>query len=92
MVNMASKIQLIKTAAEAERERKRLKSIWSAETQLSQRVLIRCMDLLEEIAQNTGRRRRPTVYQKFVGTYLKEGATIKEAAAAWRKQKEKKSA
>jgi hypothetical protein len=40
------------TTAQAERARQKLKSVWSEESRLSQKVLIRCMDLLEQIAAN----------------------------------------
>jgi hypothetical protein len=40
------------TAKQAERERRKLKSVWSKESQLTQRVLIQCLVLLETIAAN----------------------------------------
>lgn len=85
------RLTLIKTASEAERERKRLKSVWSSETQLSQRILIRCMDLLQKIAENTGRKRKPrraSAYQKFIGEQMRRGLTAGAAAGLWREQRE----
>ena len=77
------------TASEAEKERRKLKSYWSKETQISQRVLIRCLDLLEQIEQNTRRRsrkrRKPmTPRQKFVSAKLRRGLSLKQISELWR--------
>lgn len=86
-------LTLIRTAQDAERERRKLKSIWSRESQLSQQVLIRCMDLLEEIAANTRRRTkgRPTAWSKFLGEQMRQGLTPTQASKLWQAQKKKAS-
>lgn len=79
----------VETAKQAESARGKLKSFWSAETQLSQRILIRCLELLEEIAANSRKRRtrKATEWPAFLGKRMRAGLTSTQAAAEWSKHK-----
>ena len=88
-------VQSVDNTKQAKRAQKNLGSYWSAETQLSQTVLIRCMELLERIDRNTGKRSRKvrrSDWQSFLSIQMKTGLSIKQAADLWRQRKLAKSA
>jgi hypothetical protein len=87
-------LEVVKTAQQAERARKKLYGCWSKETQLSQRILIRCMELLENIEANTRPRRKLKQYKLsawnvFFGNAIQKGMTPSEAAQAWKRERRK---
>ena len=75
-------IRSITTAAQARQAQARLKSYWSAESQLTQTVLIRCLECLER--GNRAVKQKPSEWSKFFGAAMKCGLSAKEAAAEWR--------
>jgi len=75
----------ILSSAQAEKESRRLKSMWSEESLLSLRTLIYCASLLERLASKKGRKQRKvSAWSKFLGEQLRAGKTIQEAAAIYR--------
>lgn len=72
----------ITSARQAMKESKALKTIWSKETLLTQRILIYIAELLE--AKQRRPKRKPSAWQKHVAKALRAGKTIKQAAAEWR--------
>lgn len=73
----------IRSAEQALRESKRLKSIWSYESRLTQRILIYVAALLERQARPT-KRRIVSRWQQFAAKAVKDGKTLKQAAAEWK--------
>lgn len=79
----------IKSAAHAMRESKKLKSSWSYETRLSQRILIYIAEILE---RERPKKRKIVIsrWMRFSGQAIAQGKTMKEAASEWEKlQREK---
>ena len=74
----------ITNSKQALRESKALKSVWSNETVLTQRILIYIASLLEDL--NRKKRRRPTRYQIHIGKMLKRGGTMQQAVREWQKR------
>ena len=75
----------IHTAAQALRESKHLKSYWSAESRLTQRILIYVAELLERQARP--KKRRPSSeWQLYAARAVKDGKTLRQAADAWKKR------
>jgi hypothetical protein len=72
----------IRSAEQALRESKRLKSYWSVESRLTQRILIYVAELLERQARPK-RRNVATRWQRFAAKAVKDGKTLKQAAAEW---------
>lgn len=77
----------ITSAKQASKESKALKSVWSADSYLTQRILIYCAELLEQIVRKPRKRRPLTAWPKFVQDELKRGGTIRDAARNWRAKK-----
>ncbi len=75
----------IRSSKQALRESMALNRIWSNETYLTQRILIYCAELLEQIAKRKARKQ--TAWQKFLSREMKRGKTVKEAAALWKERK-----
>ena len=73
----------IRSAKQALKESKALKSVWSAESWLTQRVLIYIAGLLEQ-NQKPKQRRKPSKWQQHVAAYLRAGKTINQAADDWK--------
>lgn len=89
---MSTKRTIIKSSRKALSESLGLKSIWSDETRLTQRILIYAVELLEVIAENTKRKKRKasrkvTPWNIHVSKILKAGGTIQEAAKQWKAKK-----
>jgi hypothetical protein len=86
---------VITSSRQALAESQKLKSIWSSESHLSQRILVYCAELLEQLVDNTRKRvfgKKPrTKWQQFLSEQMKQGVTIKEAAKRWRETKLKKA-
>lgn len=78
----------IKSADQAKKERMELTSYWSAESQLTQRILIYVAELLEKLVLKN-QPRKQTEYQKHTEQVLKAGGTIQEAAKLWQEKKQK---
>ncbi len=76
------------TSGEARRQHKGLKTYWSSESYLSQKILISILEHLERLVGSrlTKSLRKPTEYQKFFGDKIKEGLTAKEIGALWKKR------
>jgi hypothetical protein len=79
----------INTPKQAELQRHKLKSVWSNETQLTQRILIRCFELLQQIADTIQPRRTrpPSEWNKFFAKAIRRGLTPKQAGQEWRNRK-----
>ena len=75
-------IPQIMTAKTAEIRRKNLDSIWSSETQLSQKILIACLYHLERLSIKP--KQKPNKYALFFGKMAKQGYTAKEIAELWK--------
>ena len=75
----------IKSAAQAEAERRQLQSYWSEESQLTQRILIYIAELLEKLVTKN-QPRKPTTYQKHVAKILRDGGTMRDAARLWKEK------
>jgi len=73
------------TSEKAKELHKGLKSCWSEETKLSQKILIACLQNLEEINGNK-KKHKLSVWQRFASEYLKQGKTMQEASNAWREK------
>lgn len=73
----------ITSAKQANEESMALKSVWSQESFLTQRILIYIASLLEKRTAQ----RKPTTWQKYLGKALKAGKTIQQAGAEWRARK-----
>lgn len=66
-----------------------LKSIWSAESLLTQRILIYIAKLLEQGNQRKRpKKRKASQWSIHLGKCLHEGKTIQEASELWRQKKE----
>lgn len=76
----------IKSAAQALKESQALKSIWSEESRVTQRILIYMCELLEG-HRLTRKQSKPSKWQQHVTKYLRSGKTIKDASADWNKSK-----
>lgn len=76
----------IKSAKQAEEERRQLQSYWSEESQLTQRTLIYVAELLEKLVSKNQPRKK-TAYQNHVTKVLSGGGTMAEAAQTWRETK-----
>lgn len=79
-------VREITSSKQALAESQRLKSIWSKESRLTQRTLIYCASLLEQLV---GKQRTPRVlskWQKFLSAEMKRGVSIREAAEKWREK------
>jgi hypothetical protein len=72
----------IRSAEQALRESKNLKSFWSHESRLSQRILIYIASLLERQARPK-KRRIVSKWQQFAAKAVKEGKTLRQAADEW---------
>ncbi|HEU04048.1 MAG TPA: hypothetical protein ENH95_02875 [Nitrosopumilus sp.] len=70
---------------EAKREHRKLKSYWSSESRLTQKVIIALLEKLELMTKKN-KPKKPSKWNKLVGKYLKEGKTIQEAAVEWKKR------
>ena len=78
-------IDRIKSSKDALRKSTNLKNVWSGETVLSQRILIYCAELLEQIA---AKKKRPrSKWQSFLSAQMRQGVSIKQAAVNWRNRK-----
>jgi len=77
----------ITSAAQATKEARRLKSVWSRESYLSLRTLIYCASLLERIANQKSPKRKASAWQRFLSARLKAGRSIVQAADEWRQRK-----
>lgn len=81
----------ITSAAQALQQSKQLKSVWSLEGLLTQRILIYAVELLEKIAANKSAKKRPrTAWQAFLAKEMRTGSSIQLAAAKWRALKNPK--
>lgn len=80
------KRKAIKSAKQAEQERMALKSYWSEESQLTQRLLIYVAELLEKLVKQR-EPRKPSAYQKYISQECAVGKTIQEAAHSWQEKK-----
>lgn len=75
----------IRSADQALRESKHLKSRWSDESRLTQRILIYVASLLERQAKPK-KRGIVSKWQMFAAKAVKEGKTLKQAADEWKKR------
>jgi len=76
--------------AEARKELRALKSVWSKESLLNTRMLLRACERLEEIAaslRRIPRKYRPSPYNKFFSAGMKRGQTPRQIADEWRMKK-----
>jgi len=78
---MRRKPIIIKSARQALKESRALKSIWSNESRLTQRILIYVAELLEQ--QTKPKKRRVSNWQRFAANAVREGKTLSQAAAEW---------
>lgn len=88
-----TRVTEILSAKEARKRQTTLQSYWSKESQLSQAVLIRCCELLEEIARAVAKKKRqPSAYQSFISRTMKaKGISFTEAAKLWTARKSPKA-
>jgi len=76
--------------AEAEREMRSLKSIWSNESLLNTRMLFRALERLEEIAGSLRRKpRKQSAYNKFFAAGMRSGKSPVQIAKEWKAKKGK---
>jgi len=84
----------ITSSKDALQRAKKLKSRWSNESELELRTVIYMTSVLEEIAQNTRRRkggkRKKSAWNMFLSEQMKQGYTMKMAAAMYAEHKTKK--
>lgn len=81
-MNKSWLIPKIIKAEQAESRRKHLTSYWSAETQLSQKILIACLHHLERLSPK--RKQKPNRYALFFGRMARQGFTAKQIAKMWK--------
>lgn len=74
----------IRSSAQALRESKNLKSVWSYESRLTQRILIYVAELLER--QSKPKRRSPSKWQLYAARAVKDGKTLQQAATEWKQR------
>ena len=75
---------IIRSAAQALKESKALSSVWSKESRLTQRILIYIVELLENPRRSRRwQQKKLSNWQKHVRKYLRNGKSIKQAAADW---------
>jgi hypothetical protein len=84
----------ITSSKDALQRAKKLKSHWSNELELELRTVIYMTSVLEEIAQNARRRkggkRKKSAWNMFLSEQMKQGYTMKMAAAMYAEHKTKK--
>ena len=85
-MNVNIKRLVIKDAKQALKESKALKSIWSEETLLTQRVLIYIAELLEQIAKKKKKKRKPNEWNLYAAKAMHEGKTMKQAAKEYKER------
>ncbi len=78
------------------KKHKDLKSSWSGESRLTQRIMITMLEELEtlneKIEQKNSKikiKRKPSEWSLFAGQYLKEGKTMQDASKAWKQKQER---
>lgn len=75
----------IRSADQAFNESRNLEKVWSYESRLTQRILIYIARLLENQAR---RKKRPTTaWQRFASRAVKDGKTLQQAAAEWKRSR-----
>lgn len=84
------------SSKKAMKQHNKLKSYWSAESRLTQKIIISMLNLLEtqQISmlnllkiQQKKKNRKPTEWNKLVGSYLKAGKTVHDASNKWKELK-----
>ena len=71
---------------QAKKEHNALKSHWSDESHLSQKIMIAILEKLENIEAQSKRHRKPSKYNLFVQEQTKKGLTMQEATELYRKK------
>jgi hypothetical protein len=88
---MNSYYRRISSSKQAKKECSALKSVWSRESYLTQRVLIYCAELLEQIAAGKKRKKgKKSTWAIFLGKQMRDGKSVKDAASLWRNSQEQK--
>jgi hypothetical protein len=82
----------IKSSKQALEDHFALRSRWSNETALSQRILIYCASLLEKLVEGKPRKRARTQWQAFLSAEMKKGMSIQQCAKRWRGRKLRRAA
>jgi hypothetical protein len=73
------------TAEEALKEHKALKSYWSLESRLTQKIMIALLSKIELMAQGyrPKEKRKPSTYNLWITKKAREGLSLNEAAKQW---------
>jgi len=79
----------IRSSYQAANEAKSLKSVWSAESHLTLKVLIYVAGLLERRGEKKAGKK--SAWSKFLSTEMKNGKTIQQCAADWKTRKGKQA-
>ena len=77
----------IRSSYQAANEAKSLKSVWSAESHLTLKVLIYVAELLER--RGSTRKGKKSAWSRFLSIEMKKGKTVQACAAEWKARKAK---